>query len=443
MKHILLSLLMALTLSVASCGNSIVNADNQSVEYSGRVDFTNPSAPCFSYSGVSIRIFAKATEVKATIADERGENYLAVIIDRVYQGKLKLDEGQKTYSVASNLTNEVHEIELVKITEQQFGKTTFGGFDLCGGKLVANNNPRTRTIEFIGNSITCAYGNEGYLGERFGPSTENHYFGYAAMVVRSFDANPLMVCKSGIGIYRNYGAPADSGSVDNMTNYYGRTYLYDSLPLHNFNVQPDVVCINLGTNDFGVCMPDTIKFMNMYMQLVDSICTHYNNPQIVSLMGTMLYGEGKDVCRRCINKVVADAKNKGVNISFFEMEEQDRKERQGIDWHPTIRQHLRAARELMGYLSLLKGWTIDEQVLRAEQHNNQVWLYANTLATLSNPAMKNLNIEVDGKKATITNTEIDEANCLMIVTLAENGTATFANETLNLGVVRSQIVAGK
>ncbi len=434
---------MTLLLLAISCSNSIVNADNHLVEYSGRIDFTNPTAPCFSYSGVSIRFFAKTTEVKATIADERGENYFAVIVDRVYQGKLKLDEGQKEYTVASDLGQGVHEIELVKITEEQFGKTTFHQFDLCGGKIVESNNPRTRTIEFIGNSITCAYGNEGYLGEKFGASTENHYFGYAPMVVRSFDANPIMVCKSGIGIYRNYGAPADSGSVDNMTNYYCRTYLYDSLPLHPFSIQPDVVCINLGTNDFGVCMPDTVKFMNMYMQLIDSICGHYNSPQIVSLMGTMLYGEFKDVCRRCINKVVADAKNKGVNISFFEMTEQDRKEPQGIDWHPTIRQHLRAARELMNYLSQLMQWSIDEQVLRAEQRGNQVWLYANTLETLSNPKMANLNILVDGNPATITNTEIDESNCLMIVTLSENGTATFASETLNLGKIRSQIVAAK
>lgn len=83
--------------------------------------------------------------------------------------------------------------------------------------------PRRR-IEFIGNSITCGYGIESEDRDApFTYNTENHYYTYAALTARALQAQHLVVARSGIGVYRNYGSPA-SGSGD------GEVYRFDMSP---------------------------------------------------------------------------------------------------------------------------------------------------------------------------------------------------------------------
>ena len=101
-----------------------------------------------------------------------------------------------------------------------------------GSSLVPIKNKRGKLIEYIGNSITCGYGNEGGMGQTFCAETENHYMTYAAITSRNFNARHFAVCRSGIGIYRNWDGPED-GNDDCMTNLYSRIFLYDEAPLYN------------------------------------------------------------------------------------------------------------------------------------------------------------------------------------------------------------------
>lgn len=65
-----------------------------------------------------------------------------------------------------------------------------------------------RRIEFISNSITCAYGNESTNpNDHFEYETENHYLGYAQQTTRNLGAVAYVVARSGIGVYREYGGP--------------------------------------------------------------------------------------------------------------------------------------------------------------------------------------------------------------------------------------------
>lgn len=107
-----------------------VLATNPDIEYNGRIDFSEPEAPQFSYSGVSIRASIDASSASVILNDEKGENYFAIIIDKEYVGKLKAIKGKNTYPIAEFGTKGIHEIEIVKITEEQFGKTSFCGFEL-------------------------------------------------------------------------------------------------------------------------------------------------------------------------------------------------------------------------------------------------------------------------------------------------------------------------
>jgi len=396
-------------------------ASNPNIEYNGRIDFSKADSPKFSYSGVSIRATVNSKSASIILNDEKGENYYAVIVDQIYQRKLKPNKGKGTYLLADFGKKSVHEIEIVKITEEMFGKTAFLGFDLGeDGEIVEMTNKRKHTIEFIGNSITCGYGNEGELGQSFCAETENHYMGYAAITARSLNARPLVICKSGIGIYRNYAGPSE-GSPDCMTNRYDRTFLNDEFPKFDFRQTPDLVCINLGTNDFNTPGADTAKYINRYLELIGQIQSHYTNPDILCLLGPMLEGDALDIVRTCIQTVVSRANTLGRGrVSFFEMTPQAPENGLGTDYHPTVKQHILSARQLSAHISKLKKWDIVPQILQAKANGAQITLYANDAKCLFNESLIKMQFFADGQEIKPIDWKINEVNATMTITLDKN-----------------------
>jgi lysophospholipase L1-like esterase len=360
-------LLLGLLMFASAFGSSYdtIRSNNPLIEYTGRIDFSNSLTPKFSYSGVSIRASFRGTGISCILNDAGTQNYYNVILDQVVISRLQTKAGINTYEITHALKDTIHEIEIFRLTEEMFGKTQFLGFLLDKGKaLVEISNKRKHLIEFIGNSITCGYGNEGINGGRFGATTENHYLTYAAFTSRALNARHLAVCKSGIGIYRNYDGPVN-GSTDCMTNYYQRIFLYDEMPLYKFARKPDLICIDLGTNDFSTGKGDSARYVTKYLQFIDTLQLKNKEADILCLLGPMLSGNDLKIVRRCLHFIVdsANKKNHG-NVYLFEMSEQDGKLGIGIDYHPTVAQHLKNAEELVQYISGLKHWKVYQNALR-------------------------------------------------------------------------------
>lgn len=344
-----------------------IPASNPYIEFTGRIDFSNSDAPRFSYSGVSVRASFTGTSIAIIMDDNTGDNYYSVLLDGRLLETLRITTGKKTYSIADGLDNTVHEIELFKRTEEMFGKSQFFGFVVDEGEdLTTLINVKDKLIEYIGNSITCGYGNEGYNGGTFGPTTENHYMTYAALASRNFNAKHLAVCKSGIGVYRNYDGLA-GGDDDCMTNYYTRIFLYDEDPKYSFTDKPDLICINLGTNDFSTSGGNSDLYISNYFRLIDTIQARYTMPDIVCLLGSMMSDPTLSTVRDDLMFIADSASRKGKgNVYFFEMSQQTGSLGIGINYHPTIAQHIKNGMELTGYIQSLKGWKIQTLVINAK-----------------------------------------------------------------------------
>ena len=214
---------------------------------------------------------------------------------------------------------------------------------------------------------------KGSLGRKFGPTTEDHYMTYAAFTSRNFNARHLAVCQSGIGIYRNYNGPAE-GNKENMTNNYTRIFLYDENPKYSFAVTPDLVCINLGTNDFSTTGGDSALYVSNYFRLLDTIQTKYKMPDIVCLLGPMMSGPDLTKVRKYLTFIADSASRKGKGrVSFFEMSNQTGDLGIGIDYHPTVAQHRRNGMELTKYIQSLKGWKITPLVINANVTGKQAY----------------------------------------------------------------------
>jgi hypothetical protein len=277
MQKLLFISLVLLSFTSKAINYDTIPANNPLIEYTGRIDFTDSTKPVFAYSGVSIRACFTGTSVGAILSDYQGNNYFNVLIDGKVVDTLNVAKSKQAYILASGLENKLHEIELFKRTELQFGKTTFEGFLVEEGtELQPIENEREHFIEYIGNSITCGYGNEGENGGTFGPTTENHFMTYAAITSRNFNARHMAVSYSGVGVYRNYAGPAE-GNSNCMSNNYTRIFFDDEQPIYSFDKSPDIVCINLGTNDFSSGGGDSARYVQSYFRLLDTIQTKMIN----------------------------------------------------------------------------------------------------------------------------------------------------------------------
>lgn len=334
-----------------------VPADDPRIAYMGRVSWRNPAVAAFTYPGVSIFADFEGTSLK--MAAKPGSGDFMIEIDSLPAYRMHFSETDSVMTLAEGMPDGVHRLRIMYAIEGHEFKPQFRGFYLDEGKsLAASPVLPDRRIEFIGNSITCGYGVES--DDRNAPftyETENHYYTYAALTARALSAQHLVVARSGIGVYRNYGAPA-SGSKDCMPAMYEQTLFLDTTEVWDHSrYVPDVVCVNLGTNDVSEDKYDVNLLTDGYRNFVRHLREVYPDAKIVMLSGVMLNGRQLVDVKAALDKVVAEMKAGGDNnIYRFDLTPQTGSLGYGAAWHPSMRQHRKMAAELTAYLKKLMNW---------------------------------------------------------------------------------------
>jgi len=198
-----------------------------------------------------------------------------------------------------------------------------------------------------------------------------------------------------------------------MTNLYPRIFINEASPLYGFAQKPDLVCIDLGTNDFSTNMGDSALYVSNYLKLIRTIQEKYNGADVLCLMGPMMGGDALARVRKYL-QFIADSASRYNNgkVAYFEMSVQTGSLGIGIDWHPTVAQHLQNSKELTAYISKFKGWAVSPIALSAATGNaNEVTLSFNT--TLQDPSGKFTGFRLtdqNGQAVAITSASIDAAD---------------------------------
>jgi lysophospholipase L1-like esterase len=341
-----------------------ITPENTKAQYSGRFDFSNPQAPRFSWSGSEI-VFSfegsHCTLLLKHFTQEKGknenlfENYFNIFIDNQLASILKVSIDKTAYELANNLAWGRHTIRIFKRTEAMVGWCEFLGFKIdVKGKVLDTPNKPKRKIEFIGDSITCGYGNEGDSQNcKFSPETENAYLSYASIAARDVGAQSHLICYSGRGVIQNYNK-TNKGTLPELYEY---IYPQDSIKKWSFQQwTPDAVCINLGTNDFAHEIPDSTRFVLTYSYLISRVLENHAQASIFCVAGSMLKGEKLIKIKNYLNAVVNYQNRKGNRkIYFFEMSTQGEKG-YGCDWHPNVAQHQQNAKELSQFIKQKMKW---------------------------------------------------------------------------------------
>jgi lysophospholipase L1-like esterase len=288
------------------------------------------------------------------------KNYYYLIVDNSEPELVPWDDKKEIHKL-KNLKPGKHTLTIFKRTEALVGDGEFLGIEIEKGKtLLPLENIPQRKIEFIGNSITCGYGNEGDSKDcPFSPETENNYMAYGAITARNLNAQYMAVAYSGKGMYRNY----DETTTETMSLIYDRILPHEATPKWDHKKwQPDVVVINLGTNDFAKGNPDSTIFINTYVNFIKRIRLYYKDAHIFCIGGPMMsdfwppgnkaWTTIKKYISSSVKKIEALGDKKIYTYFLTPQGEGD----YGCDWHPNIKRHKIMADELTTFIKSKTGW---------------------------------------------------------------------------------------
>jgi lysophospholipase L1-like esterase len=153
------------------------------------------------------------------------------------------------------------------------------------GRLLPASAPRRRKIELLGDSISAGYGSRGDAKLNAANScpvnaiTSGNKYTYNWKIAEHFNADLVPIAWSGKGMYANC---CDNG--ERMPAYWlqtlgGSSYSTD---WDHSRYVPDMVIINLGTNDFGHDAGPTWEkaFSDTYTEFVLNATRIYKNPKL-------------------------------------------------------------------------------------------------------------------------------------------------------------------
>ena len=258
---------------------------------------------------------------------------------------LKLGKGRQTYTLAEGLDpKREHQILIIKRSEGSKGTVRFFGFELPDGGELMRPKALEKKLLFVGDSITCGYGNEASdPSEGNTVENENGYMSYALIASRQLLADAMLVCWSGRGMYRNRSKNHDrSGTLPDL---FEQTLPYDKATQWNHDqFIPDVVVINLGTNDSadlnGAKGPlAKADFMATYVAFLKKLRGIAPDAKLILTVGPMQAGPVVD----WLPEIAAQFDDAHVLIYSKFAGKAD----VGGHWHPSVQKHKAMAEQLI------------------------------------------------------------------------------------------------
>ncbi len=270
-------------------------------------------------------------------------------------------ENEQWVTLWENEEEKCQELRVMKLSENARGKMAFVELE-SDGEFYAVEDKRP-TMEIIGDSITCGFGNEAPNNAfEFKTSEENGWITYGALAARELGYDLSMICESGISASNPEHPMFPMHAMDQIYRYTDEMYAkkygkeleeWDFQKHHN-----DIVVINLGTNDsnpirfyrdFNEIANMEKWFHKQYKAFVKQV-RELNGPDtyICCTLGSMdyyLYHHIRDVVEE-LKEETGDQKiccfeYIPINMMF---------EGYGAAGHPSAKTHARMGKELAAYI---------------------------------------------------------------------------------------------
>lgn len=304
------------------------------VHVGGRVIAEADGALSFGWPGVYFESRFNGAGVRVRF--DAPAEYMRLLIDG--QERLVFKRPGLVDVALEGLAPGEHVVRLEKLTESQSGGGRFIGFYGVGETTPLPVAARARQIEFIGDSYTVGYGNTSTTRtctqDEIHDSTDTQQ-AFGPRVANRFGADYRINAYSGFGVIRNYNGGVRDLSLPAI---YPRLKpdAADTAEAATGDWRPEVIVINLGTNDFSTPLhadepwPNGGAFRAAYRERYIAFVRdlHAAQPQArFILMGSDAFiGEVEQVAR----SVNEGAPGLATPLPFGGLD------RLACDWHPSL-----------------------------------------------------------------------------------------------------------
>ena len=301
-------------------------------------------------------------ELESEGGGEDYEAWVGIYINDMEQSyrRINLQKGNQRYLLWENSSREKVHIRIVKMSENQYAYTAVNKFIMDVDALIQKTPEKERRIEFVGDSITCGFGNEGKAGDGFITETENPLKAYGALTARKLDCDFTIVAWSGIGIISSWIPPEVEESntevlVPKVYPYvdYGLFMRKGWSPVEAYDYDHDncdLIVVNLGTNDSSYTRDNTERrqeFQTAYQKFLQYLRATHRDKTIICTAGAMT-----DLLNHEIEAAVDMVRkaDKDNMIYYMQFSQPDTEDGEGAVGHPSILRHEKMAEQLADWI---------------------------------------------------------------------------------------------
>lgn len=223
----------------------------------------------------------------------------AVYVDGERTVDAMMTDADRTVPVFEGNVVRTAKVMLVKLSESAMSTLAVSGIDTDGS--IAPLPDRKHLVEFVGDSITCGYGvDTACETDKFHTSNEDVTKAYAWQAADLLDVDRSMVCLSGYGVLSGWtGDPNVPSPNQLIPTYYekiGFSYAAsDGAKVEDWrwdfsHREPDVIVVNLGTNDASYTVDDEDKqmqYQQRYKAFLEQIRRCNPHARILCVLGVM------------------------------------------------------------------------------------------------------------------------------------------------------------
>lgn len=307
----------------------------------------------FEFEGKELEVSVLGGKAATDFSVDNCFAKIGIYVDGVRVTTDLVRQAKKTYEIVKSEVERKVKVCILKLSEAPM--STIGIEPIVTEGKISPVERCEHRVEFIGDSITCGYGVDDLdLRNTFSTATEDVTKGYAYLTAKELGVDANIISCSGYGVLSGYtGDPQVQNTSELLPPYYeklgfSRDYFEGEISPQAVawdfcKYQPELVVLNLGTNDNSFCQEMQERwdlFTERYVSFLQMI--RKNNPHAMILC---VYGVMEDRIAPTVEKAVEVYRKQSGDerITYLYITPDDGSRGYAVDYHPAPATHIIAS----------------------------------------------------------------------------------------------------